>query len=65
MVPVDPAGDGQIALGFQLFVEPVYDFVGVGFGDAQDLRHLRHGDECLARCVVLLVVWLGWFKGAA
>ena len=60
VTPVDPSRNGQVAHGFQVFIELVYDFVGIGFGYPHDLRNLCHCDECLFLNGSLLLLFLGY-----
>ncbi len=46
-VPIDPPGDGQIALLTEFGVELVDHLVGVGLGDAQLLGHFLHAHKVL------------------
>ena len=54
VTPVDPSRNRQVAHGFQVFVEFVYDLVGVRFGYSHHFRYLRYRDKCLVFHVVLL-----------
>ena len=54
VTPVDPPRNGQVAHGFQVFIELVYDLVSIGFGYPHDLRNLCHCDECLVFHIILL-----------
>ena len=46
-VPINPPGDGQIALLAEFGVELVDHLVGVGLGDAQLLGHFLHAHKVL------------------
>ena len=37
---IDPTGDRQVTLFFQLFIEPLNDFVCIGLGNSQFLCHI-------------------------
>ncbi|HJD20178.1 MAG TPA: hypothetical protein H9915_00005, partial [Candidatus Gemmiger faecigallinarum] len=47
---VDSAGYGQVTEAFQFRIELLYDFVSVGFGNAQFLRHFIDPHKRLFFC---------------
>src|SRR5699024_6908438 len=47
---VDSAGYGQVTEAFQFRVEFLYDFVSIGFGNAQFLRHFIDPHKRLFFC---------------